>query len=68
MTYSILKSKDQLIGCRLLLNPNGSSLRCGDRINNVNWNPNEGAIQLCPMCELRKQNNTLVDMLNRRKE
>lgn len=59
-------SRDQ-IGCRIQLNPNGSDLRCGDRVNNLNWNPNEGCIQLCPMCSLRKQNSTLMEMLNRKR-
>lgn len=56
------------IGCRVHLNPNGSDLRCGDRVNNVNWNPNEGAVQLCTICSLRKQNSTLLDMLNSQRD
>ena len=52
------------IGCRVQLNPNGSDLRCGDKVNKVNWNPNEGVVQLCQICQLRKQNTTLLDMLN----
>lgn len=61
-----MRYKDEEIGCRVHLNPNGSDLRCGDRVNNVNWNPNEGAIQLCEMCKLKKQNASLVEALNRR--
>ncbi len=53
------------IGCRVQLNPNGSDLRCGDKVNNINWNPNEGVVQLCEMCRLKKQNATLLEMLNR---
>ncbi|EAB5377026.1 hypothetical protein TX36_24210 [Salmonella enterica] len=56
--------KDEQTGCRVILHPNHSSVRCGDRVNNVNWNPNEGAIQLCPMCELRRKNSSLIDALN----
>lgn len=55
--------KDEQIGCRVHLNPNGSDLRCGDRINNLFGAPQ----QLCEMCQLRKRNSTLVDMLNRRR-
>lgn len=54
-------------GCRVQLNPNGSDLRCGDKLNNVNFSPNEGAIQYCAMCRLKLQNATLLEMLNRRK-
>lgn len=54
------------IGCRVHLNPNGSSLRCGDKVNAWNWNPNEGVVQLCDVCKLKKQNASLLDMLNRR--
>lgn len=61
-----MRYKDEEIGCRVHLNPNGSDLRCGDRINNINWNPNEGVIQLCEMCKLKKQNASLVEALNRR--
>lgn len=61
-----MRYKDEEIGCRVHLNPNGSDLRCGDRVNNVNWNPNEGVIQLCEMCKLKKQNASLVEALNRR--
>lgn len=61
-----MRYKDEEIGCRVHLNPNGSDLRCGDRVNNVNWNQNEGAIQLCEMCKLKKQNASLVEALNRR--
>ncbi len=57
--------KDEEIGCRIHLNLNGSDLRCGDRINNINWNPNEGVIQLCETCKLKKQNASLVEALNR---
>lgn len=53
------------IGCRVHLNPNGSDLRCGDKVNNLNWNPNEGVVQLCEMCRLKKQNATLLETLNR---
>lgn len=72
MDYTSLLHKDHQIGCRVLLNPvmqnpNGYGLRCGDKVNNLNWNPNEGVVQLCPICILRKQNATLVDMLNRRR-
>ncbi len=56
--------KDDVIGCRVQLNPNGSDLRCGDKVNNINWNENEGVVQLCTMCQLRKQNSTLRNMLN----
>lgn len=67
MIYSqSLINKDQHIGCRIQLNPNGSDLRCGDKINNLNWNPNEGALQLCPMCRIRMQNMSLIDAINRR--
>lgn len=58
--------KQDNIGCRVLLNPNGSSLRCGDKVNTWNWNPNEGVVQLCAVCKLKKQNASLLDMLNRR--
>lgn len=61
-----MRYKDEKIGCRVHLNPNGSDLRCGDRVNNVNWNQNEGSIQLCEMCKLKKQNASLVEALNRR--
>lgn len=63
-----MRYKDEEIGCRVQLNPNGSDLRCGDRVNNVNWNPNEGVIQLCQMCALRKQNMSLINLLNRKQE
>ena len=53
-------------GCRTLLNPNGSSLRCGDKVNHLNWEPNEGAVQLCEVCKLHKRNATLESMLNRK--
>lgn len=56
------------IGCRVQLNPNGSDLRCGDRVNNVNWNPNEGAVQLCTICSLRKQNSSLLGMINAQRD
>lgn len=54
------------IGCRVHLNPNGSDLRCGDKLNNINWNQNEGVVQLCEICRLKKQNSTMLEMLNRR--
>lgn len=54
------------IGCRVQLNPNGSDQRCGDKLNNINWNPNEGVVQLCEVCRLKKQNNSMLKMLNRR--
>ncbi|MEI7177071.1 hypothetical protein [Pectobacterium carotovorum] len=53
-------------GCRVQLNPNGSDIRCGDKVNNRNWNPNEGVVQLCPICQLKRQNNSLIEMLNRK--
>lgn len=52
------------IGCGVHLNPNGSDLRCGQKINNLNCNANEGVVQLCAVCALRKQNKALLDMLN----
>lgn len=58
--------KYDVSGCRVQLNPNGSDIRCGDKVNNRNWNPNEGVVQLCPMCQLKQQNNTLIEMLNRK--
>lgn len=60
-------TKHEHIGCRVQLNPNGSDLRCGDKLNNINWNPNEGVVQLCEMCRLKKMNNSLSKMLNRSK-
>ena len=59
----MLKKYDD-IGCRVHLNPNGSDLRCGDKLNNLNWNKNEGVVQLCEACRLKQQNNTLMEMLN----
>lgn len=59
---------EEVHGCRVQLNPNGSDLRCGDRINNLNWNQNEGVVQLCPMCQLKQKNNTLIEMVNRQRE
>ena len=44
-------------GCRAQLNPNGSDLRCGDK----RWD----RIQLCEMCQLKKRNASLTEMLNR---
>lgn len=44
-------------GCRVQLNPNGSDLRCGDK----RWD----SIQLCKMCQLKKRNASLTEMLNR---
>lgn len=58
--------KDEEIGCRTQLNPNGSDLRCGDKVNAWNWNHNEGLVQLCPICELKRKNNYLIDMLNKK--
>lgn len=66
--YSDIGLKTDRIGCRVQLNPNGSDLRCGDRVNNVNWNPNEGAVQLCTICSLRKKNASLLDMLNSQRD
>lgn len=57
---------EDAIGCRVHLNPSGSDLRCGDKINAWNWNPNEGVVQLCPLCSLKKQNASRLEMLNRR--
>lgn len=54
------------IGCRAHLNPKGSDLRCGDKVSAWNWNLNEGVVQLCPLCSLKKQNSVMIDMLNRR--
>lgn len=53
-------------GCRLQLNPNGSDLRCGDKTNNLNFNPNEGVIQYCAMCRLKLKNAILLEAINRR--
>lgn len=58
-------NKYEVVGCRTQLNPNGSDLRCGDKVNSNNWNENEGFVQLCGMCSLKRKNNTLIDMLNR---
>lgn len=58
--------KDYNYGCRILLNPNGSSLRCGDKVNNLNWELNEGVVQLCEMCRLLKRNEDLESVLNRK--
>lgn len=60
-----MKNYDR-IGCRVQLNPNGNDLRCGDKLNNINWNQNEGVVQLCEICRLKKQNSTMLEMLNRR--
>jgi hypothetical protein len=54
------------IGCRVHLNPNGSDLRCGDTATYRNWNASEGVVQLCEICRLKKQNKTMLEMLNRR--
>lgn len=58
--------KDYNYGCRILLNPNGSSLRCGDKVDHLNWEPNEGVVQLCELCRLRKRSASLESMLNRK--
>lgn len=55
--------KHEKVGCGVHLNPNGSDLRCGQKINNRNWNENEGAIQLCIICELKQRNNSLMAAL-----
>lgn len=54
---------DDRVGCRIQLNPNGSDLRCGDRINNINWNLNEGVVQLCEVCKIKQRNLNLVKAL-----
>lgn len=58
----------EVVGCRVHLNPNGSDLRCGDRVNNFNWNEDEGYIQLCQVCSLRKQNSALIEMLSKKND
>ncbi|WP_145601645.1 hypothetical protein [Yersinia frederiksenii] len=55
--------KHEKVGCGVHLNPNGSDLRCGQKINNRNWNENEGVVQLCVICELKQRNNSLMDAL-----
>lgn len=55
--------KNEKIGCGVHLNPNGSDLRCGQKLNNRNWNEEEGVIQLCIICELKQRNNSLMDAL-----
>ncbi|TQC75571.1 hypothetical protein [Pantoea dispersa] len=64
--YSGIGLKTDKIGCRVQLNPNGSDLRCGDRVNNVNWNLNEGVVELCEVCKLKLRNASLLEALNRR--